>query len=56
MSLTVIQQMDGEEGGMPHPAPLPTMPTAEMVTVPQLCFHTRGNLVPIGMASEKYGR
>src|SRR6266542_1945058 len=52
----VIQQMDGEEGGMPHPGPLPTMPTAVRVTVPQRFFHSRGNHFPIRVTSSKYGR
>src|SRR5437763_16200800 len=56
MPSTVIQQMDGEDGGMPHPAPLPTMLTAERVTVPHRFLHSRGNHVPIRVASEKYGR
>jgi hypothetical protein len=32
------------------------MPTAEMVTVPQLFLHARGNRFPIRVATEKYGR
>ncbi|MDF2746823.1 MAG: hypothetical protein K0S98_1108 [Propionibacteriaceae bacterium] len=35
---------------MPHPAPLTT---AEMVTVPQLCFHTRGYRFPIGIGQRE---
>src|SRR5512133_3177071 len=56
MPPTVIQQMDGDDGGMPHPAPLPTIPTAERVTVPQRFFHSSGNHFPIRVANSKYGR
>ena len=35
------------------PGPSPTMPTADSVTVPQLCFHACGNRFPIRVATEK---
>jgi hypothetical protein len=53
MPPTVIQQSDGMVGGMPQPAPLPNMPTAEMVTVPQACFHTRESRLPIQGETQK---
>src|SRR5215470_6058620 len=57
MPPTVIQQSDGMVGGVPHhPAPLPNMPTAEMVTVPQVFFHVWGYLLPIQVETQKYGR